>query len=97
MSGVGEGAEYTMTLCKFVIARALKGSHQLNSPRQKNLDALRQGINLFAPGKAVREGATSWVVKLTWVRGLGTSIIQLSNFNYILVNLDVFKDWNHVQ
>lgn len=26
------------------------------------------------------------MISLTWVRGLGTSIIQLSNFNYLLVS-----------
>ena len=81
-----------MTLCKCAISRSFKGSHQRNRPSPKNLDALRHGINLFAPGRAVREGAISWVVKLTRVRGSGTSIIQLSKLNYILVNLDEFKD-----
>ncbi len=46
-------------------------------------------MNLFAPSRAVRKGEKSWVVKLTEVRGLGTLIIQLSNFNCLRVSLDV--------
>lgn len=57
----------------------------MNSPSQEVAVAPTHDMNRFAPGRPVSEGKRSKVIQLTWVRGSGTSTIQLSNFNYFVV------------
>lgn len=58
----------------------------MSSPNLETSVAPRQGMNQFGPGRVVKEGKIHWVVGLTWVNGLGASMIQLSHLNYLEIS-----------